>query len=192
LGDKLDETSRHYLDRVRAGAQRMSALIDDLLDLSRIGRAPLHREPVDLTHIAEEIVEELRRGDPSRKVAVEIVPGLRAEGDKRLIAIALQNLLGNAWKFTTRQNDACITVGLEETDQGPAYFVRDNGAGFSMDLAHKLFAPFQRLHKPTDFEGTGIGLAIVSRVVARHGGRVWPRAIEKAGATFFFTLGASP
>jgi signal transduction histidine kinase len=189
---QLDEKGRHYLDRVRAGAQRMSALIEDLLDLSRLNRVPLRREQVDITSIAQGIVEELRQKDPSRQVAVDIARGLTAQGDQHLITIALDNLLGNAWKFTAKRAAASISVGCDDTLEEPAFFVRDDGAGFDMAYARKLFAPFQRLHKSTEFEGTGIGLAIVSRIISRHGGQVWARAAIDEGATFFFTLGESP
>jgi signal transduction histidine kinase len=163
----------------------MATLIEDLLELSRITRAPLQLDPVDLSAVARAIVEELRRADPARVVQVEISPGLTARGDRRLLAIALENLLGNAWKFTSKRAQAHIWFGRE----GDAFFVRDDGAGFDMAFAGKLFAPFQRLHHVNEFDGTGVGLATVQRIVARHGGRISARAVEGEGATFLFTLG---
>jgi signal transduction histidine kinase len=183
----LDDEGRHFLTRVRAGAGRMSQLIDALLDLSRLGRAPLRAEAVDLSDIAHRVVDELRRRDPERAVTVEIAEGLAARGDRRLLTIALENLLGNAWKFTGERAAPHIWVG-RTNDATEAFFVRDDGAGFDETYADKLFAPFQRLHG-AEFEGTGIGLATVQRIVARHGGRIWARAAVGQGASFFFTLG---
>jgi signal transduction histidine kinase len=188
-GDAVDEEGRHYLERVRAGTTRMAALIDDLLELSRITRATLRDEPVDLSAMARAIVEELRRRDPQRVVTVEIAPGLSVRGDRRLLAIALENLLGNAWKFTGKRAAASVWFGREAAAEGTAFFVRDDGAGFDMAFAGKLFAPFQRLHRASEFDGTGIGLATVQRVVARHGGRIWARGAVDEGATFYFTIG---
>jgi signal transduction histidine kinase len=185
----LDDEGRHYLERVRAGTTRMSALIDDLLELSRIVRAPLRAEPVDLTAAARRIVDELRRREPARAVDVEIANGLAARGDRQLLAIALENLLGNAWKFTSKIPEARLSLGREAGEAGDVFVVRDNGAGFDMAYADKLFAPFQRLHRASEFEGTGVGLATVQRIVARHGGRIWARAAVGEGATFFFSLG---
>jgi signal transduction histidine kinase len=184
----LDEQGRHYLERVRAGTQRMSALIEDLLNLSRITRVALRRQPVDLTGLAAGVVEELRRRDPSRRVVVEIAQGLSANGDRQLLGIVLENLLGNAWKFTAKRSEARISFGSDASAAGSAFFVRDNGAGFDMAYADKLFSPFQRLHRSSDFEGTGIGLATVQRIVNRHGGRLSASAEVDVGATFCFTL----
>jgi signal transduction histidine kinase len=192
LGDhaaSLDAQGRHYLERIAAAAQGMSALIDGLLDLSRITRTPLHREPVNISNLAAGVIEELRRQDPARRVSVNIAEGLTATGDRELIRIALGNLLGNAWKYTAKRPEARISLGRAPATDGQVFFVRDNGAGFDMTYAGKLFSPFQRLHKASDFEGTGIGLATVQRIVARHGGRVSATAAVDAGATFFFTLG---
>jgi light-regulated signal transduction histidine kinase (bacteriophytochrome) len=186
-GDKLDEQGSRYLDRVRAAAQRMSTLIDGLLKLSRISRAKLRRERVNLTDLARGAVAALR--DPSRSVSIEIAGELQAYGDGRLIAIVFENLLGNAWKFTANQPQARIAVGQENEGNETIFFVRDNGAGFDMAYADKLFAPFQRLHDEREFEGTGIGLAIAQRIVSRHGGRIWAEAEAGKGATFRFTLG---
>jgi light-regulated signal transduction histidine kinase (bacteriophytochrome) len=167
----------------------MSALIDDLLDLSRITRATLRDEPVDLSAMARAIVEELRRREPGRSVTAEIAPGLSVRGDRRLLNVALENLLGNAWKFTAKRDDAHIWFGRQPGPDGDVFHVRDDGAGFDMAYADKLFAPFQRLHRPSEFEGTGIGLATVQRVVARHGGRIWARGAVDEGATISFTIG---
>jgi light-regulated signal transduction histidine kinase (bacteriophytochrome) len=188
----LDDTGRHYLQRIRAGSQRMSTLIDDLLSLSRISRAPLKREPLNLSSIATSVVNELRAREPARQVSTEIASSLMAEGDTRLLTIAFENLLGNAFKFTSKSERAQIWVGRESQGQEQVYFVRDSGAGFDMAYASKLFAPFQRLHADDEFEGTGIGLATVQRVIARHGGRIWAQAAKGQGATFFFTLGERP
>jgi signal transduction histidine kinase len=188
-GAKLNAQGVHYLERVRAGTQRMSQLIDDLLELSRINRTAVHDGLLDLSEIASGIVLELRRRDPARDVIVELEPGLTAKADKRLLAIALENLLGNAWKFTSKRAGARISFGSTLQASSRAFFVRDNGAGFDMDAAQRLFSPFYRMHKASDFDGTGIGLAIVQRVVARHGGRIWAEAKPDHGATFYFTLG---
>jgi signal transduction histidine kinase len=186
---KLDEQGCHYLERVRSGTQRMAQLIDDLLSLSRITRAPLSRERVDMTDVARTILIELGGRAPERQVESRVSDGLVLQADPRLLSVMLENLLGNAWKFTSKQPAAKIEVGKEEREAEPVFFVRDNGAGFNMEYAKRLFAPFQRLHSEGQFEGTGIGLATVHRVVTRHGGRVWAEALPDQGATFFFTLG---
>jgi signal transduction histidine kinase len=191
----LDDASRHYLERIRAGIERMRRLIEDLFALSRIQRSAVNLERVDLTRLAEEVARELAQREPERKVAVEIARGLSARADRHLLTIVLENLLGNAWKFTSKVCDPEISVGRADPQHGrdgqdgPAFFVRDNGAGFDMAYADKLFAPFQRLHRPGDFEGTGIGLATVQRIVSRHGGRVFASSEPNRGATFYFTLG---
>jgi PAS domain S-box-containing protein len=179
--DKLDADGRRYLDRVRSGAQKMAELIDDLLLLSRITRAELVRRHVDISASARQIAGELER-ESHREIA--IADNLTADADPKLIAIVLQNLLGNAWKFTAKQPDARIEVGRD----AEGFFVRDNGAGFDMQYVDKLFGVFQRLHADSDFQGTGIGLATVRRIVERHGGRVWARGAVGQGATFWFTL----
>ncbi len=186
--DKLDARGQDYLRRTRAAAQRMGGLIDDLLQLSRVGRMELSRDRTDLSHLARSVAEEVGRREPDRQVDVDVQARLVAEADGRLIRIVFDNLLGNAWKFTARTERARIQVGAEERDGTTAYFVRDNGAGFSMEYAHKLFQPFQRLHSEADFRGTGIGLATVYRIVDRHGGRVWAEGAVGQGATFYFTL----
>ncbi len=185
---QLNEEGRDYLNRIRAATQRMGQLIDDMLTLSRVSRAELHRDDVDMSALAQELLDGLRRSDPDRHVRTDVAPGMVARGDPRLLRIALDNLLGNAWKFTARTPDARIEFGQEPNDGGVAYFVRDNGAGFDMKYAEKLFRAFQRLHAVSDFPGTGIGLAIVQRVVHKHGGRVWAASTERHGATFHFTL----
>ena len=187
-GDKLDDTAQNYLKRVRMGSQRMAQLIDDLLGLSRINRAEMKRETFDLSAVARSVAEELRQAEPSRKVTFDIAGDLVAEGDKRLLRIALFNLLGNAWKYTSKHPKATISVGIGAGNGIKAFFVRDDGAGFDMTYAGKLFEPFQRLHTIHEFEGTGIGLATVQRIVSRHGGRVWADGVPEAGATFYFTL----
>jgi light-regulated signal transduction histidine kinase (bacteriophytochrome) len=188
-GEKLDEQGSHYLDRVRAAAHRMATMIDGLLKLSRISRAPLRRERVSLTELARGAAAALRERDPSRSVSIEIAGEVQAYGDGRLIAIVFENLLGNAWKFTANQPQAQIVVGQENKGNETIFFVRDNGAGFDMAYADKLFAPFQRLHDEREFEGTGIGLATVQRIISRHGGRIWAEAEAGKGATFRFALG---
>ncbi len=190
--DALDDAGRGYLRRIEANAARMARMIDDLLDLSRATRVELRRQQVDLTAVAHDVIAELRDADPLREVEVSVADGLTAGGDPHLIRLVLRNLLGNAWKFTTKQDPAVIQVAA--TGDGDVFVVRDNGAGFDMRYAAKLFDPFQRLHTTSDFEGTGIGLAIVHRIVQRHGGRVWAEGEVGRGATFFFTLttGAAP
>ncbi len=184
----LDGRGQDYLRRVRAAAQRMGELIDDLLQLSRVGRAALHRQAVDLSALAREVAGELRRHDPGREVGIEVEDGLALDADRQLLRIVLENLLGNAWKFSAKVDQAAIEVGATSSPGGEVYFVRDNGAGFDMGYAEKLFRPFQRLHSVADFPGTGIGLATVYRIIDRHGGRVWAEGAVGAGATFFFSI----
>jgi signal transduction histidine kinase len=188
--DKLDEQGRHYLQRVRSGTQRMAQLIDDLLSLARITRTALSRQRVDMTGLARQVLIELGERAPERRVECRVSDGLVVHADIHLLRVMLENLLGNAWKFTAKQEAAKIEVGQETRGDGTVFFVTDNGAGFDMAHANKLFAPFQRLHTEAEFEGTGIGLATVHRVVTRHGGRVWAEALPGQGATFLFTLGA--
>jgi signal transduction histidine kinase len=191
-GDRFDDQGRYYVERVRAGTQRMAQLIDDLLSLSSITRSALRHERVDLTAIGAKVLSELGIRDPERKVEVRIADGLAGQGDSRLVMVLFENLLGNAWKFTSKVPEARIEVGSESRGGETVFFVRDNGAGFDMAYASKLFEPFQRLHTPAEFQGTGIGLATVHRVVKRHGGRIWAQAERNRGATFFFTLGERP
>jgi PAS domain S-box-containing protein len=187
--DALDDTGRQYLQRVRAATQRMGYLIDDLLKLARVSRTEIRRERVDLSALARGIIEQQQKAQPDRRVDIHIMDGLTAEGDARLLQIALENLLGNAWKFTSEKPRAVIEFAAQREGDELVYFVRDNGAGFDMTYAHKLFGPFQRLHDATRFDGTGIGLATVQRVIHRHGGRVWAQSSVGEGATFYFTLG---
>ena len=190
--DRLDETGRDYLTRIRNAAQRMGSLIDDLLSLSRVTRAELSRARVDLTAMVTEIAASLGEQATGRKVDWLVQSGVAVDGDLRLLRIALENLLGNAWKFTEKTPAATIQFGTTTTPEGrSALFVRDNGAGFDMAHATKLFGAFQRLHGATEFAGTGIGLATVQRVIRRHGGRIWAEGAVGKGATFFFTLEAS-
>jgi len=187
-GDRLDATGRDYLQRVRRATQHMGELIDDLLNLSRVTRAGISIQDVDLSAIAHEVIDELQAQAPDRKVEWVIQEGLRDRADERLMRIALANLLGNAWKFTRRQPGPRIEFGRRTQHGEAAYFVRDNGAGFDMSFAGKLFMPFQRLHRTDEFEGTGIGLATVWRIVKKHGGRAWAEGEVGKGATFYFTL----
>jgi light-regulated signal transduction histidine kinase (bacteriophytochrome) len=186
--DRLDATGKDHLERVRLGAQRMAALIDDLLELSRITRAEIQREPLDLSEMARSVAAELSGRDPARQIEFVIAPGLHAEGDAPLMRTVLENLLGNAWKFTSRQSQARIEFGLTQTNGLSTFFVRDNGAGFDPAYSGRLFGAFQRLHGATEFPGTGVGLASVQRVIHRHGGRLWAKSAVNEGATFFFTL----
>jgi PAS domain S-box-containing protein len=187
-GHRLDATAKQYLDRVRAGAQRMAELIDDLLGLSRITRAEIQRQPLDLSEMARSAASELSRGDPARKVEFVIAAGLNAEGDAPLMRTVFENLLSNAWKFTSRRAHARIEFGRTHTDGSTAFFVADNGAGFDSAYASRLFGAFQRLHAASEFPGTGVGLASVQRIIHRHGGRIWAEGAVNHGATFFFTL----
>jgi PAS domain S-box-containing protein len=186
--DKLDEEGRESLRTVRAASQRMGRLIDDMLQLSRITRSEMRLEPVDLSAMAEGIAAMLKDEEPDRKAEFAIEPGLVACGDGRLLRIALENLLGNAWKFTSHRPLARIEVGRAGDPAAPSYFVRDDGVGFDMAYVHKLFGAFQRLHTTAEFPGTGIGLATVQRIVHRHGGQVWAEGETGSGATFYFTL----
>lgn len=187
-GAQLDDRGREYLDRVRSETQRMGRLIDDLLGLSRVTQTDMRTGSVDLSAIALELVAELKERDPARQVDCLVAPGIMVQGDAGLLRAALTNLLENAWKFTGRRELARIEFGRIEQNSEPVCFVRDNGVGFDPAYARKLFAPFQRMHKASEFPGTGIGLATVSRIVARHGGRIWAEAAVDRGATFYFTL----
>lgn len=186
--DKLDALGQNYLQRVRAATQRMAQLIDDLLNLSRLTRSEMRYEEVDLSALVEAIATELHKTQPERQVEFAITPGLVTNGDTHLLRIVLENLLGNAWKFTGKHQKARIEFGLLHQDNTHVYFVRDDGTGFDMAYVEKLFGAFQRLHAMTEFEGTGIGLATVQRIIHRHGGRVWAESAVEQGATFYFTL----
>jgi PAS domain S-box-containing protein len=188
--EKLGGDGRHYLERVRAGAVRMGTLIDEILRLSRLSRQRFEREPVDISAMAREIVAELSSVEPDRRVEVEIEDGLVAEADRGLVQSVLQNLLGNAFKFTAKTERARVRFGAVEQDGVPVYVVADNGAGFDMAHAKGLFRPFQRLHRESEFPGTGIGLLTVVRAVRRHGGTIWAHGAVNQGATFHFTLTA--
>jgi light-regulated signal transduction histidine kinase (bacteriophytochrome) len=188
--DRLDDTGRDRLRRVRTAAQRMATLIDDLLKLSRITRSELKREDIDLSALAAEVIDELRNQEANRVVQCTIQPGLIVWGDARLLRIVLDNLLGNAWKFTSKQPEAQIEFGMQMQDDETVYFVRDNGAGFDMAYAEKLFGAFQRLHDTNEFSGTGIGLATAQRIIHKHGGRIWAESKVEQGAIFYFTLEA--
>jgi PAS domain S-box-containing protein len=187
-GDKLDETGKDYLNRIRKASQTMSRLIDDLLKLSRIARIEMHEDKVNLSEIALTIVEELKANQPERQSQTFIAPEIWAKGDKELLRICLNNILQNAWNFTVRCPVASIELNLTEKNGECVYYVKDNGVGFDMQYADKLFQPFQRLHSEREFQGTGIGLTIAQRVINRHGGRIWAEAEIGKGATFYFTL----
>lgn len=186
--DKLDAVGRSHLQRVRAASQRMAILIDDMLGLSRVTRAPMQRETVDLSALAQSVVDELRQAHPQHDAEVTITPALTTAGDARLLRILLANLLANAWKFTGKTGTARIEFGAVQQDGALVFYVRDNGVGFDMQYAHKLFGAFQRLHALDEFPGTGIGLATVQRIVHRHGGSVRAEGQPGVGATFYFTL----
>jgi DNA-binding response OmpR family regulator len=185
----LDAQGQAHLQLIRQSCQQMGQLIDDLLNLSRVIQHEIQVERTDLAAIAREIVDRLRGGDPERRVGFRVPDQLLAEGDPGLLRAALENLLANAWKFTRKQAEAVIELGSREQDGQTVYFVKDNGAGFDMRYASKLFGAFQRLHAAADFPGTGIGLATVQRIVHRHQGRIWAEGAVGAGATFHFTLG---
>ena len=186
--DRLDQEGKHYLTRVRAATQRMEQLIDDLLNLSRVIRGEMRREQVDLGVLGRAVADELKRVYPERAVNCLIGPQLFTEGDSRLLRVMLENLLHNAWKFTSKHPEANIELGATEISGQRTFFVRDDGAGFDMNYADKLFGPFQRMHSQREFEGTGIGLATVQRIIQRHGGHVWAEGAVEKGATFFFQL----
>jgi light-regulated signal transduction histidine kinase (bacteriophytochrome) len=186
--DKLDDQGKTYLNTIRQEVGRMDRLIDALLQLSRVTRAEMHAEPLNLSEIVTELVGPLRQAQPERNVRITIQPGIMAPGDPVLIRLALQHLLRNAWTFSSLTPEAVIQFGAREVNGTPAFFVRDNGAGFDMAYADRLFIPFQRLHRQTDFPGIGMGLAIAHRIITRHGGRLWAEGKPGEGATFLFTL----
>jgi PAS domain S-box-containing protein len=189
-GHDLGERCRHYLNRIRAGAKQMGELTEGLLSLAHLSRASLRNEPVDLAVLAREAVQSCRDRSPGRAAEIDIAPALPVRGDPRLLSQLIGNLVGNAWKFTAKRERARIGIGsMKGPDGDTVFFVRDNGAGFDMAYASRMFEAFQRLHSSAEFEGTGIGLAIVHRVVVRHGGRIWAHAAPQQGATFYFSLG---
>jgi len=181
--------SLEYMARIQRASLRMGSLIDDLLDLSRVARKEIRIEPLDLSAMARSIIDDLAVADPARRVEVEVQGNLAAEGDAILLQNVLENLLGNAWKFTAQRDPARIEFGCREEGGERVFFVHDNGAGFDMKYAGKLFGAFQRLHGAEEFAGNGIGLAMVRRIIGLHGGRVWAEGAPGEGATFFFTLG---
>ena len=190
LGDKLDEKGRHYMRRMRHGVQLMSDLTDALLSLANLSQEPLQRESVDLSALANGWLHRVRAAEPTRDAEVTITDTPQVHGDSRLLKVLVENLLDNAWKFSSRRQGACIEFGLVRGSAAdvPEFFVRDNGAGFDNAYAGKLFTPFQRLHAVHEFPGTGIGLAIVRKIASRHGGRVWAESPAAGGAVFRFTI----
>jgi signal transduction histidine kinase len=191
-GDNLDETGQQFLNRVRLAAQHMAELIDDLLALSQVTRGELSREQVNLSSLARSVAAKLKQGEPGREVEFDVTDDLLVEGDPRLLLIVIENLLGNAWKFTSKHSHARIEFGIASENGETVYCVRDDGAGFDMTYVDKLFGAFQRVHQATEFQGTGIGLATVGRIIRRHGGRVWAEGEIEKGATFSFTLSKRP
>lgn len=189
--DKIDMEGQEHLRDIRQSAQQMARLIDDLLMLSQVTRSELRRESVDLTALARLVLARLQKNEPERRVEFIISDGLVVEADMHLMGIVLENLLGNAWKFTGKRPIARIELDTQEKEEHMVYFVRDNGAGFEMKYANKLFGAFQRLHSATEFDGTGIGLATVRRIIQRHGGEVWAEGEVNQGATIYFTLNAA-
>jgi PAS domain S-box-containing protein len=188
----LNDQGKSHLYRIRSAAQRMASLIDDLLNLARLTRAEIHKEKLNISNLARSVATELRRAHADREVEIQIEDGLEATADSRLLRVVLENLLGNAWKFTSRRAHANIEFGRADANGDPAYFVRDNGAGFDAAYAERLFGAFQRLHAMAEFPGTGVGLATVQRIIHRHGGRVWAEGAVDRGATFYFTLAGKP
>ena len=191
-GDKLDEQGREYIDLVRSETQVMGRLIDDLLTFSRQSRSQMNRQTLDMTAMAQSVASRLHQQNPALEEQFVVQPGLTAHGDAGLIEIALNNLLDNALKFSSKSSLPIIEFGQIDGQDGKTFFVRDNGVGFDMEYSHKLFGVFQRLHKTSEFAGTGIGLASVQRIITRHGGRIWAEAKINEGATFYFTLEGTP
>jgi signal transduction histidine kinase len=187
-GEAVGPDGREHIGRIRGAVKRMNGLVEGLLALSRLARAPLERADVDLAPLAHHILEDLRSRSPDREAEIVVPAELRTRGDAHLVTVLLENLLGNAWKFTSKKPRCRIEVGVLLEQGAPVYFVRDDGAGFDPSMASRLFGAFQRLHHAREFEGTGIGLATVQRIVARHGGRIWAEAEVDRGATFYFTL----
>ncbi len=186
--DKLDTQETEYLHRIHQSVEKMGELIEGLLSLSRIARQDVLLKAVNLSAIVQEITARLKESQPERNVALIIAPGIKAYGDATLLRIVLENLLNNAWKFTAKAERTRIEFGTVQCEGKSTYFVQDNGAGFNMKYAGKLFQPFQRLHSSSDFTGTGIGLATAQRIIHRHSGRIWAEGEVGKGATFYFTL----
>src|ERR1700694_263539 len=187
-GDQLDQPARDNLTRMRGASQRMASVFDGLQSLFRLTSGEVHREELDITGLAKEVVQENKAANPGRSVKVEIAPGMTASGDKRLVRMLLANLISNAWKVTGTKPSPRVEVGTETVDGESRIFVRDNGVGFDMIYAHRLFGAFQRLHSQSEFPGAGIGLATARRIVNRHGGRIWAEGAEGEGATFYFVI----
>jgi signal transduction histidine kinase len=187
-GDQLDEQAKDNLIRMRGASQRMTAVFDGLQSLFRLTSGEVHREQIDITALANEVVQEMTAVNTGRSVKVEIAQGMTASGDRRLVRILLANLLSNAWKFTSAKRSPRVEIGTEMVDGESRIFVRDNGVGFDMIYAHRLFGAFQRLHSQSDFPGAGIGLATARRIVNRHGGRIWAEGAAGEGATFYFVI----
>jgi signal transduction histidine kinase len=187
-GAGLDEAGQDYLRRIQDAGERMGMMIDDLLDLSRLTRREIRYEEVVLSALARDVAEHLRRVDPQRRTRFAVAEGISATGDAGLLRVVMENLLENAWKFTSTEPEALIEFGAVERDGRFVYHVRDNGVGFDQAYADKLFAPFQRLHSEGEFEGTGVGLSTVARIVRRHGGTLWAEGEVGRGAAFYFTL----
>lgn len=187
-GGKLDKKAKDYLLRMRRASERMTSVFDGLQSLFRLTSGEIHREQLDITHLAREIVDEVRAENPDRKVKVQVADAMTASGDKRLLRILLSNLINNAWKFTGLEEAPKVEIGKEIVDGESRLFVRDNGVGFDMIYAHRLFGAFQRLHSQSDFPGAGIGLATARRIVNRHGGRIWAEGAVGEGATFYFVI----
>jgi light-regulated signal transduction histidine kinase (bacteriophytochrome) len=187
--EKLDEEGEKYLCYIQEGSHEMRDLIDGLLSLSRSSRCELSLVQVDLSAMATIIANELRKAEPDRRVSITITPDVKAFADQLLLRVVMENLFGNAWKFTNRRSDGSIEFGSKEQDGKTVYFVRDNGAGFDMANSNKLYLPFHRLHKASEFPGIGIGLATVERIIHRHNGRIWAQSAIGEGASFYFTLG---
>jgi light-regulated signal transduction histidine kinase (bacteriophytochrome) len=185
----MNDDSKKYLEIIKTSAWAMSHLIQDLLDFSRSGLVDIEEERVNLTELATESMNEITLRDPERTLKITIEPDLYAKADKKMMKVVLNNLLGNAFKYSGKKEDAEIIFGKKDYYGQELYFVNDNGAGFDMSLAHKLFLPFQRLHCPNEFKGTGIGLSTVQKIVEKHGGQIWAESEVGKGATFFFTLG---
>jgi light-regulated signal transduction histidine kinase (bacteriophytochrome) len=187
---KLEPAEKEHLRRVRGATANMGRLIDDMLNLARTARYELVRGKIDLSALAREIVSVFQQAEPERRATFTITPDMIVEGDRTLLRVVLENLLGNAWKFTSKQPEAHVEFGVQNQNGSTAYFVRDNGAGFDMRYAAKLFGVFQRLHDGSEFPGSGVGLATVQRIVHRHGGRIWAESVVGEGATFYFVLDA--
>ncbi len=186
--DKMDKRGLEYLERMFFNVRHMGQLIDDIMQLSKVAGRAIRRETIDMTDLAGSVVADLQLADPQRKVEFKIADGLHAEGDARLLQIVMENLLGNAWKFTSKKKEARIEFGQTKREGKKVFFVKDNGIGFDQDETNDLFIAFQCLHDEKEFEGSGIGLTTVQRIIQRHGGKVWGEGKKGKGATFYFTL----